>query len=65
MQTILPFLLVAAMVATAGVLFAGVIGFAVNAKTNAKYGTRLMATRVVLQGVAIAVFALIVLLQVH
>lgn len=63
MTSILPFLLGAAMLATVLVLFAGIISFAFNTKANAKYGTRLMAARVILQGVAVALFALIVLSQ--
>ena len=52
------------MLATLGVLFAGVIAFAFNSKTNAKYATRLMTARVVCQAVAVALFAAMVLLQI-
>jgi Hypoxia induced protein conserved region len=64
METILPFLLGAAMLATLGVLFAGVISFAFNTKTNAKYSTKLMTARVVCQAVAVALFGAMVLLNV-
>ena len=64
MSTVLPVLLGVAMLATVGVLFAGVISFAFNSKMNAKYSNKLMQARVVLQAVAVALFAAIVLLQV-
>ena len=64
METILPVMLGLAMVATLGVLFAGVITFAVSPKANQKYATRLMTMRVVCQAVAIALFAAMVLLYV-
>mgnify|MGYP001244623202 CR=1 FL=1 len=64
METILPVLLGLAMLATLGVLFAGVISFAVSPKTNEKYATKLMTARVICQAVAIALFGLIVLLYV-
>lgn len=54
----------AAMLATLGVLFAGVISFAINGEVNRKYATKLMAARVILQGVAVALFGLTVLLTV-
>ncbi len=52
------------MLATVLVLFAGIISFAFNTEANAKYATRLMAARVILQGVAVALFALTVLSQI-
>ncbi|TVR84439.1 MAG: twin transmembrane helix small protein [Rhodospirillales bacterium] len=61
MQTILPFLLVGAMLATVGALFAGVIGFAFN--IGSKHSTRLMTARVMLQGLALAVFGLMALIS--
>jgi Hypoxia induced protein conserved region len=63
MDTVLPFLLIAAMGATAIVLFAGIAAFAFNSKLNAKYSNKLMTARVVLQGLALAVLGLIVLAQ--
>lgn len=64
MNSILPILLIIAMLATAVVLFAGVISFAFNSKVNSRYATQLMSLRVIFQGVAIALFGLIVLLNV-
>ncbi len=65
MAVALPYMLGAAMLVTLAVLFAGVISFAVNGEANRKYATRLMAARVILQGVAIALFAITVLLTVR
>ncbi len=62
MDTILPVMLVVAMIATAAVLFVGVISFAVGGKATQKYATKLMAARVICQGVAIALFGAMVLL---
>jgi len=62
METILPVLLGLAMLVTLGVLFAGVISFAVSPKTNEKYATKLMTVRVVCQAVAVALFGAIILL---
>ena len=64
METILPVLLGLAMLATLGVLFAGVISFAVSPKTNEKYATKLMTARVVCQAVAVALFGAFVLFYV-
>jgi hypothetical protein len=61
MTEILPYLLGVAIFATVVVLFVGIISFAFNTKFNAKYATKLMTARVVLQAVAIALFGLIVL----
>ncbi len=63
MDTILPIFLVIAMVATVIVLFTGILGFAFNSKLNAKYSNKLMTARVLLQGLALAVFAAVVLTQ--
>ncbi|MBL8658136.1 MAG: twin transmembrane helix small protein [Rhodospirillales bacterium] len=65
MAAALPYLLGAAMLATLGVLFAGVISFAMNGNANRKYATKLMAARVILQGVAIVLFAATVLFTVR
>lgn len=64
MDAIFPILLGAAMLATLGVLCVGVISFAFNTKTNAKYSNKLMTARVICQAVAVAIFGLMVLLQV-
>jgi hypothetical protein len=63
MDIALPVFLIIAMAATVIVLFTGIIGFAFNSKLNAKYSTKLMTARVLLQGFALAVFAAIVLTQ--
>jgi hypoxia induced protein len=63
MESILPILLGAAMLVTLGVLCAGVISFAFNTKTNAKYSNKLMTARVICQAIAVAIFGLMVLLQ--
>jgi hypothetical protein len=53
------------MLATVGVLFVGIISFAFSKNGNAKYATRLMTARVVLQGVALALFGVMVLVYYH
>jgi hypothetical protein len=63
MESVLPVLLGVAMLATLGVLFAGVISFAFNTKANAKYANTLMTARVVCQAVAVALFGALVLFQ--
>lgn len=64
MRDLLPILLGVALVATVLVLFAGVISFAFGSRTDRKLATWLMTARVVLQGLAVAVLGLIVLLSV-
>jgi len=49
------------MLATLGVLFAGIISFAFTKKGNSKNATRLMAARVALQGLAVGLLGLMVL----
>jgi len=49
------------MLATLGVLFVGIISFAFGKNGNSKNATRLMAARVALQGVALALLGLMVL----
>jgi hypothetical protein len=61
MKTVLVILVAALMLATLGVLFAGVSGFARGgdpARSN-----RLMRWRVILQGAALLLFALLMLLM--
>jgi hypothetical protein len=65
MDSILPMLLLVAMGATAIVLAVGVISFAFSSRMNQKYATKLMTTRVMLQGIAVLLFGLIVLLHGH
>ena len=64
MDAIFPILLGAAMLATLGVLCVGVISFAFNTKTNAKYSNKLMTARVICQAVAVAIFGIMVLLHI-
>lgn len=63
MSSVIPYVLGLAMLATAGVLFAGIVSFAFGARSDRTLGTKLMTARVVLQGVAIAVFAVMMLLS--
>ncbi|HXP29785.1 MAG TPA: twin transmembrane helix small protein [Stellaceae bacterium] len=60
MQFLLPILVVVAMLATLGVLFLGVISMARGG--NPRRSNKLMQTRVLLQGLALLVFALFMLL---
>lgn len=64
MDTLLPILLVLAMVATLAVLVVGVVSFAVYGKFYVRNANKLMRARVILQGLALAVFALITWLAV-
>lgn len=60
MQTFLTFLVAAAMLGTLGVLIAGLIGMARGGDSGTSQ--KLMRYRVVLQGVALALFGLLMLL---
>ena len=55
-------LLIFAMLATLGVLFFGIITMARGGDFNLKYGNKIMRTRIVLQGVALLIFAIIMVL---
>lgn len=59
MQTILTILVALAMLATLGVLFAGLIGMARGA--SGATSQKLMRYRVLLQGAALVLFALLML----
>lgn len=61
----LPFLLGFAMFATLAILVVGIIGFAFNGKFYKKHANNLMRARVIGQGIALAIFALIVWLASH
>ncbi|MFZ1415654.1 MAG: twin transmembrane helix small protein [Defluviicoccus sp.] len=63
MNSVLPYLLGAAMLATVITLFLGVIGFAFGGKWSAAHANKLMSLRVALQAVAIVLFALLMLWQ--
>ncbi|WP_026986764.1 twin transmembrane helix small protein [Fodinicurvata fenggangensis] len=51
-------LVVIAMLITLGVLFAGLFSMARGGEFNQKYGNKLMRWRVIMQGVALLLFAL-------
>jgi hypothetical protein len=54
-------LMIAAMLATLGVLALGMVAMIKGGEFNAKYGNRLMRARVMMQGIALACFALAVI----
>jgi len=56
-------LMVLAMALTLLVLFIGIGSFAVGGKFNQKYGNKLMRARVLMQGLAVILFALVMLLS--
>ncbi|MFO1128865.1 MAG: HIG1 domain-containing protein [Rhodospirillales bacterium] len=64
-MSILPILLGITMVLTVLVLFAGIIAFSFSPSLNERYGNKLMRWRVILQGVALALFGLMLALQSH
>lgn len=55
-------LVVIAMLMTLSVLFAGLISMAIGGEFNRKYGNRLMRWRVIMQGIAILLFAIAMLM---
>lgn len=59
----LAILLMIAMLATAGVLIVGLVGFFQGGTFNDKYGNRLMRARVGLQLLAVAILGLMFLTQ--
>jgi hypothetical protein len=63
MSGFLAFLLILAMGLTVLVLFVGIGSFAVGGKFNQKYSNKLMRMRVLMQGIAIILFALVMLLS--
>jgi hypothetical protein len=58
-------LVIVAMLATLGVLVLGVFGMARGGEFNRRNSNRLMRMRVILQGTAIALFVLFLLLSQH
>ncbi len=62
METILPFLLGLAMVATLVILVVGLVGFARNGPFYQKHSNNLMRLRILGQGLALLIFGLIMLL---
>lgn len=63
MSGFIAFLMILAMGLTALVLFVGIGSFAVGGKFNQKYANKLMRLRVLIQGIAIILFALVMLLS--
>ena len=63
MESYVPFILAAALLAVVAVLFAGLFAMARGGEFNRKYGNKLMRWRVALQGSAIILIALAVLLS--
>ncbi len=61
MSGLLPILLILAMLATLGVLFAGLFAMARGGEFNRKHGNRLMRWRVILQGTAVLLIGLLLL----
>jgi hypothetical protein len=57
-MSLIGLLLILAMIATAGVLFTGLIGFLRGGEFNERYGNRLMRARVGLQLLAVILLAL-------
>lgn len=62
MESFLPFLLGFAMFATLAILVVGLVGFARNGEFYKKNSNNLMRARVIAQGIALIIFALIMLL---
>lgn len=62
MKTILVILVAAAMLGTVGVLFAGMVGL-VRGGGNPARSNALMRWRVILQGIALLLFALLLMLS--
>jgi len=56
LSALLPYLVVAAMLAVVGVLFVGLFSMAKGGEFNQKYGNKLMRWRVICQAVAIGLF---------
>ena len=59
METLLSFLLGLAMLATVAVLAVGVISFGVHGDFYMRNANKIMRLRVIFQGIAVAIFALI------
>jgi hypothetical protein len=63
MNGFLFFLLLIAMLLTVAALFGGLFSMARGGEFNKRWGNKLMQARVVMQGIAIALFALVMLLS--
>lgn len=64
MEAALPYLLGLAMLATLVVLVVGVVSFGVHGDFYLRHANNLMRLRVVMQGIAVAILALIVYLSI-
>jgi hypothetical protein len=53
--------MIVAMFLTLAVLATGIIGFIKGGEFNEKYGNKLMRARVIMQGIALALFALAIM----
>ncbi len=62
MQTVMFVLIAIAMLMTLGVLFTGLIAMARGGEFNAKWGNKLMRYRILFQGIALALFAVALLI---
>jgi len=62
MSDVIPFFILAAILATVGVLMAGLFGMARGGKFNSKYSNKLMRARIVFQFLAVALIAVLALL---
>jgi hypothetical protein len=62
MEALFPIVIVAAMIAAVGALLLGVFSMAKGGEFNKKYGNTLMRARVVLQGLAIVLFIVFMLI---
>jgi len=63
MNGFLVFLLVMALVLTLATLFGGLFSMARGGEFNQRWGNKLMQIRVIMQGVATALFALVICYQ--
>jgi len=61
MHTAITVAFIIALAATAGVLFTGIFVMSKGGETNRRYGNTLMRLRVLCQGIALALFALMLL----
>jgi hypothetical protein len=63
MQNFVTILLIATMAATLGVLIVGVVSMAKGGEFNARYGNKLMRLRILMQGIAVALFVILMILH--
>ena len=63
METVLPYLLGAAMAATLVVLVVGVVSFGLSGDFYKRHSNNLMRARVLFQGIAVALFAGVIFLS--